>query len=71
MLKISKNQITLEQLQIACGHVEELVRAGVTKNLAIRTLELFADVYAKIESGGSASHTKPHSKTPGLRKSVA
>lgn len=31
--------------------------AGVTENLAIRTLELFADIYAKIHHGGS---TSPH-----------
>jgi hypothetical protein len=31
--------------------------AGVTENHAIRTLELFADVYAKMHNGGSAT---PH-----------
>ena len=31
--------------------------AGVTENMAIRTLELFANVYAKLLMGGSAS---PH-----------
>jgi len=31
--------------------------AGLTENLAIRTLELLADVYAKLHKGGSAT---PH-----------
>ncbi len=31
--------------------------AGLTENMAIRSLELLADVYAKLRSGGSAS---PH-----------
>lgn len=53
----SKNAITIEQLKVACRHVEEMVSAGVTENLAIRTLELFADVYAKLRVIGNAS---PH-----------
>ena len=48
-----KNDITIEQLSLACKHVVEMREAGVTMNLAIRTLELFADVYAKILKGGS------------------
>jgi hypothetical protein len=32
-------------------------KIGVTENLAIRTLELFADLYAKLLTGGSAT---PH-----------
>jgi hypothetical protein len=54
---VSKNQPTIEQLRIACRHVNELREAGVSENLAIRTLELFADVYAKLLTGGSAT---PH-----------
>ena len=54
---VSKNQISLEHLEIACRHVEELIKAGVTKNLAIRSLEIFADVYAKLHTGSSAT---PH-----------
>jgi hypothetical protein len=54
---MSKNRPTIEHLRIACRHVDELVAAGVTENHAIRTLELFADVYAKTHNGGSAS---PH-----------
>jgi hypothetical protein len=54
---VSKNQLTVDHLRIACRHVQELVDAGVTENLAIRTLELFTDVYAKLLNGGSAT---PH-----------
>ena len=56
-MRTSKNRITLTQLKLACRHVEELLAASVTENLAIRTLELFADVYAKMHTGGSAT---PH-----------
>ena len=48
-----KNDITFEQLRLACKHVDELSNIGVTENLAIRTLELFADVYANVLQGGS------------------
>ncbi len=44
---MSKNAITIEQLNIACRHVVELMEAGMTENLAIRSLELFANAYAK------------------------
>lgn len=54
----SKNRITIDQLSAACRHVEELQTLGVTENLAIRTLELFADVYAKLQVMGNAN---PHS----------
>jgi hypothetical protein len=54
---MSKNKLTLEHLQLACRHVDELIAAGVTEDLAIRTLELFSDVYAKLLTGGSAT---PH-----------
>lgn len=47
----------MEQLNLACRHVGEMMTAGVTENLAIRTLELFADVYAKLLMGGSPT---PH-----------
>jgi hypothetical protein len=48
-----KNDITIEQLLLSCKHVVEMREAGVTMNRAIRTLEFFADVYAKILKGGS------------------
>src|ERR1700730_7358815 len=54
---MSKNAITIPQLKIASRHVEEMTAAGVTENLAIRTLELFADVYAKFKVIGN---TSPH-----------
>jgi hypothetical protein len=53
----SVNSITLAQLKLSCRHTEEMLRAGVTENMAIRTLELFVDVYSKILMGGSAT---PH-----------
>jgi len=49
--------LTIEQLSLACRHVDEMREEGVTMNLAIRTLELFADLYAKMHMGGSAT---PH-----------
>jgi len=57
-IKVSKNQPTLKHLNMACRHIEEMVKAGMTENHAIRLLELFADVYAKLKNGGSAT---PHS----------
>lgn len=54
---MSKNAITIDQIRLACRHVDEMKAAGVSENLAIRTLELFCDVYAKIHTGGSAT---PH-----------
>jgi hypothetical protein len=54
---MSVNGLTIDQLNLACCHVEEMMTAGVTENLAIRTLELFADVYAKLLMGGSPT---PH-----------
>jgi hypothetical protein len=55
--KTSKNALTIEQLALTCRHFEEMIAAGVTENLAIRILELFADVYAKVHMGGNAT---PH-----------
>ena len=34
---MSKNFITIEQLNIACRHVSELIEAGMTENMAIRS----------------------------------
>jgi len=67
---VSKNRPTIEHLAIACRHVHELIAAGVTENHAIRTLELFTDVYAKLLNGGSAT---PHhvSQIPKSQWSVA
>ena len=54
---MSKNAISLKQVQLACRHVNQLKKAGVTVNLGIRTLELFVDVYAQYLLRGSVS---PH-----------
>lgn len=54
---MSINAVTIDQLNLACCHTKEMMAAGVTENLAIRTLELFADVYAKLLMGGNASPT--------------
>jgi hypothetical protein len=51
----SKNQITVAQLALACRHYEEMRKAGVTENLAIRTLEHFVEVYSKLCMGASAT----------------
>jgi hypothetical protein len=53
----SKNTLTIDQLKVACRHVRELIEAGVTENLAIRSLEQFTDFYAKKHHGGSVT---PH-----------
>src|SRR5665213_4593935 len=57
---MSKNALTIDQLQLACRHVEEMIAAGVTENFAIRTLELFADVYAKRHMGGKGQNSPHH-----------
>ena len=49
---MGKNDLTIEQLKIACRHVDELVSAGVSENLAIRTLEVLTDTYAQTRTGG-------------------
>ena len=56
-MRRSKNQITINQLNLACRQAVELRDAAVSENLAIRTIELFSDVYAKLLCGGSAT---PH-----------
>ena len=53
-----KNNVSFHQIEIACRHYFELRKAGVTKNLSIRTVELFIDVYAKVYLYGNAN---PHS----------
>lgn len=67
---LSRNKITVDQISLACRHVRELMDAGVTENLAIRILEHFVDVYAKLLNGGSAT---PHhvSQVPVEQWSVA
>ena len=40
---------------MACRHVEEMKKEGVTENHAIRVLKLLADIYANLLKGGTAS----------------
>jgi hypothetical protein len=56
-LMASKNQPTIDHLKLACRHIDEMMEAGITENIAIRTLELLSDVYAKLHQGGAAT---PH-----------
>lgn len=52
---MSKNSITIEQLDLACRQFEEMLSVGVTENFAIRQLELFANSYAKFRVVGNVS----------------
>ena len=52
---MSKNVPTIKQLKIACRHVVELIEAGMTENLAIRSLEQYANIYAKYRIVGNAN----------------
>ena len=52
---MSKNKITIEQLNVACRQFEEMLLLGVTENFAIRQLELFANAYAKFRVIGNVS----------------
>jgi hypothetical protein len=52
---MSKNAVTIEQLATACRHVDELINAGMTENLAIRNLEQFANFYAKMRIIGNTA----------------
>ena len=54
----SKNDITIEQLNMACGHFNELVKAGVTQNIAIRQPLKMVDIYAKMRVIGKCSVDK-------------
>lgn len=44
---MSKNTLTIKQLEVLCRHVDELLDAGFTENIAIRLLELGSNIYAK------------------------
>ena len=57
---MSRNAVSIKHLKLACRHVDEMVRAGVTENHAIRILELFVDVYSKLYKGGSATPHNAH-----------
>ena len=55
---MSINALTVSQITLMCRQVDELIAAGVTLNLAIRTLETAVDSAAKNMVLGNAS---PHS----------
>ena len=55
---MSVNALGVDQLRIMCRHIDELLAAGVSLNLAIRTLETAVDAAAKHMLLGNAS---PHS----------
>lgn len=61
---MSKNAITVQQVRLACQHFQEMIEVGISENYAIRTLEHFIDVYAKLLTGGSA--TPHHAKQVNL-----
>lgn len=58
----SRNLITLPQLRLACRHVDEMLKEGLTENFAIRLLELFSDSYARQHIGGRGIFTPLHSR---------
>jgi hypothetical protein len=52
---MSKNSITIEQLNLACRQHEEMLALGVTENFSIRQLEMFVNAYAKLRVIGHVS----------------
>jgi hypothetical protein len=50
---MSKNAPTIQQLNIACRHVVELIEARMSENLA-KSLEIYANVYVKYRVHGEA-----------------
>jgi hypothetical protein len=44
---MSQNVVTIQQLEMACRHVVELMASGVTENSAVKTLHRLIDVYCK------------------------
>jgi len=50
--KISVNQITIPILHLACRQYHQMIKAGISKNNAIRLLEIFEDSYARQYKGG-------------------
>ena len=43
---MSKNAITLPQIEVACRHVAELIKLGMTENLACPSSEHSAQIAA-------------------------
>ena len=56
---MSKNKKSLQQIALACKHFHEMRNVGVSENHAIRTLELFCDVYAKVVTDGTSIPHRP------------
>jgi len=57
---LSRNLITIPQLELGCRHVDEMLKAGLTENFAIRLLELFTDSYARQHEGGKGVFSPLH-----------
>jgi hypothetical protein len=61
MMKITKktvrsvNSITIDHLNLACRHVDEMREVNIRENLAIRILEHWVEIYSKLYTGMSAS----------------
>ena len=52
---MSVNALSAEQLSLMCRHVDEAVSAGVSFNVAIRSLEIALDAFAKHRVYGNTS----------------
>ena len=57
---MSVNTISIDHIMLACRHMSEMQKSGLTENMSVRTLELFTDLYAKMLKGGTAT---PHHVT--------
>lgn len=57
-MKTFKNKITVSQLSLLCEQYETMLEAKFTPNVAIRLVELCADIYGKVRTGGNPG---PHS----------
>ena len=53
----SVNALSIEQIAMMCRHVDEMLDAGITLNMAIRSLETAIDATAKHSNVG---HASPH-----------
>ena len=51
----SKNDITIEQLNVACSHFFELKELDMTTNIAIRQIVKMVDIYSKMRVIGKCS----------------
>ena len=51
----SKNDITIEQLNVACSHFFELKELDMMSNIAIRQIVKMVDIYSKMRVIGKCS----------------